>query len=174
MKLAAVSYASGDGETTDALLRDVAQALRARGYSLAGTVQWNAVTPGAGRCDMELEDLSSGERHATAAKGPRLPQTCKLDAAALEDVAGLVAARIKPGLDLVIINRFGKQEIAGAGFRPIIEAAVANDVPVLTTVNRALSADWEAFAGGTSAILAPSKDAVTAWCMSILANRSSP
>ncbi len=168
MNLAAIAYPSGDGERTDALLRTVAHDLRTRGYNLAGTVQWNASRPGAMRCDMELEDLSTGERHATASNAPRRPQTCKLDATALEDVAGLVASRIRPGLDLVIVNRFGKQESAGAGFRPIIEAAVASGVPVLTSVNRALVKEWEAFAGGMSAMLDPSNAAVTAWCASVL------
>lgn len=172
MKLAAIAYEAGEGEIADAILREAAQFLRSRGLKLAGTVQWNAATEGRGRCAMELEDLASGRRYSTAVDGPLAPQSCKLDASALEDVAGHVAGSLEPNVDFVIINRFGKQETAGAGFRPIIEAAVANDLPVLTAHNRAYGNDWAAFAGGASSELPPALDAVVAWCEAVLSSAS--
>lgn len=164
MKLATIAYEAGAGEAADAVLRDVANNLRSRGYRLAGTVQWNAPPEAESRCEMELEDLATGRRYSTAVKGPRQAQACRLDSSALEDVAGLVASSIAAGLDLVIINRFGKQEISGAGFRAIIEAAVANEVPVLTALNWTYAKDWQAFAGDVSTILEPELVSVQAWC----------
>lgn len=171
MKLATIAYDAGEGELADALLRDLAHRLRDRGLKLAGAVQWNAPQPGGSRCDMELEDLATGRRFSTAVdKAPGAP-SCRLDASALEDVAGFVASSISPALDLVIVNRFGKQEIAGNGFRAVIEAAVVNELPVLTAVNRTYSGDWAAFAGAECAQLDADPSALETWCRAVLPDK---
>lgn len=163
MKLAAICYAPGQGEAVDVLLRETAEALRARGVKLGGAIQWNRPSETHSRCDMELEDLASGRRINASDKG-RAANGCRLDAWALEDAAGLVAASITPAVDLVIVNRFGKQEATGQGFRATIEAAIANDLPVLTSLNTAHQAAFDAFTGGVADILAPDADAVRQWC----------
>ena len=168
MKLATIAYEAGDGEQADALLRDLAHSLRAKGFRLAGAVQWNAPELGGSRCEMELEDLATGKRYSTAVDKAAGAPTCRLDASALEDVAGIVASTISPELDLVIVNRFGKQEIAGNGFRAVIEAAVVNELPVLTAINRAYSKDWAEFAGDDCAELSTDPALLNAWCAAVL------
>ena len=122
MKIAAIGYVHGQGDAVDALLCEVAAALKAEGVKLAGAVQWNVERVGRSRCDMLLEDLATGRR-IDASDINRASTGCRLDAWALEDAAGLVASSIMPGVGLVIMNRFGKQEVAGQGFRAAIEAA---------------------------------------------------
>lgn len=171
MKLAAITYVAGGGDGVDRLLRGVAHDLRAKGFKLAGAVQWNEPKDGDTRCAMVLEDLATGERLDVSAEPSNDPHACRLNAYALEEVAGRVAGSIGPGVDLVILNRFGKQEAARAGFRAIIEAAVANDLPVLTGLNAAHRPLWQDFTGGASDELAPAADAVQAWCSGVLPAR---
>jgi hypothetical protein len=56
---------------------------------------------------------------------------CRLDPAALEAAVGLVEARLDPNVDLLIINKFGKHEADGRGFRTVIAAALDLEIPVL-------------------------------------------
>ncbi|MEQ1719279.1 MAG: DUF2478 domain-containing protein [Hyphomicrobium sp.] len=179
MKLAAISYQAGEGGAIDAILREVAADLRQQGFKIAGAVQWNEPAKEAGsgdtRCDMVLEDLATGQRFDVSAGQSPDPHACRLNSHALEHVAGLVASSIGPGIDLVILNRFGKQEAARAGFRAIIEAAVANDLPVLTGLNRAHSALWKDFTGDAAADITPSAEAIRAWWSGVRAEkRGSP
>lgn len=171
MKLAAITYEAGKGDGVDSLLRDVAHKLRAKGFKLAGAVQWNEPMPGQSRCAMVLEDLATGERLDVSAEQSNDPHACRLNAYALEEVAGRVAGSIGPGVDLVILNRFGKQEAARAGFRAIIEAAVANELPVLTGLNAAHRPLWQDFTGGASDELKAESGAVYGWCSGVLSVR---
>lgn len=165
MKVAAIVYGAGQSEIIDRLLIDVAHRLKATGLKLAGSVQWNSGE----RCGMNLEDLASG-RQLNASLPPAQPG-CRLDTSALEDAAGLAAISIEPGLDLVIVNRFGKEEAAGRGFRAVIESAVAKDLPVLTSLRSELCPSFDDFTGEDRVYLAPSQDAVERWCEDVLSHR---
>ena len=52
---------------------------------------------------MERGDLATGRRFFADACPGANADTCRLDETALEDVAGLIASSIGPGIDLVII-----------------------------------------------------------------------
>lgn len=171
MKLAAVSYDAGAGDAVDTLLAQLSRELRGRGYKLAGAVQWNEPRPGDSRCAMVLEDLATGERLDVSAAPNSDPRACRLNSYALEEVAGRVAASIGPGVDLVILNRFGKQEAARAGFRAIIEAAVNHDLPVLTGLNVAHKGLWEAFTTGEGDYLNADAPALNAWALAAIADK---
>lgn len=163
MKLAAVAYDVGEADAVDALLRQVAHALRGEGRKLAGTVQWNEARPNTHKKAMVLENLASGQRLDISADASPDPAACRMNSYALEGVAGLVAGTITPGLDLVILNRFGKQEAARGGFMAVIEAAIVNDLPVLTGLNRAHLGHWREFTSGEAVLLAPDAGEVRAW-----------
>lgn len=164
MKLATVHYDSGEGQRVDALLSETALHLRGRGWRIAGTVQANDPRPDGCRCKMTLIDLASGERiNATENRGP-LARGCQLDTAALEQAVGLAISSLTPAIDLVIINRFGKREAEGKGFRPLIEAAVELDIPVLIGVNRSQRAAWHIFSGEAGTTLDPDAEAIRGWC----------
>jgi len=164
MRVAAIPYEAGEGEAVDALLRALAAEMRAKGLKLAGAVQWNEAKPGQTRCDMVLEDLATGTRYDVSASQRGDEKACRLNSHALEDVAGVVASSIGPGLDLVVLNRFGKQEAAKGGFRAVIEAAIANEIPVITAFNSAHGTLWQQFTGGEGSFLAADKTALRDWC----------
>ncbi len=163
MNIAAVIYPPGQAQALDAVFCDVAAALRARGIVLAGTIQRNTATAGNACANMMLQDLVSSIIFNISVPAEHKTESCSLDPAALEDVAGRVAATLGPAIELVIVNRFGKQEVAGCGLRSVIEQAVAGDIPLLTALCETHLAEWEAFAGSDWARLELSEDSILGW-----------
>jgi hypothetical protein len=78
-----------------------------------------------------------------------------------------VAATLDPGAaaDILIVNTFGKQEIAGRGFRPLIAAALLRDLPVLTAVNPRNLPAFLAFSGGLALPVSADPEALRLWCL---------
>lgn len=168
MKLAAIKYDGSGGALVDDVLAEAARILKDNGVTVAGAIQWNEPVPGRRRCRMTLEDLTSGRRIVTSEdRGPHA-RGCHLNASALEEAAMLAASSIEPGVDLVVINRFGKQEAEGRGFRQAIEAAILLERPVLVGLSETNRASWEIFTGNEAEYLPCSFEAVLSWCGSAL------
>lgn len=168
MKLA-YTMAPGRGDT-DLVLERLATELAARGLRCCGTVQINSERCDAGPCDMDVRVLPDvAVLRISQDLGPQA-RGCRLDPAALETAVGLVAASLSSGADLLIVNKFGKHEAEGRGFRDVIAQAVATDVPVLVGLNALNRLAFEAFAEGL-AIQLPSDPAVLmAWVKEVTAN----
>ncbi|MBY6092239.1 DUF2478 domain-containing protein [Maritimibacter alkaliphilus] len=154
--------AAGQGEA-DELIRAVAARLRGQGLRLAGAVQVNLETDPAHKCMMDLHILSGTEVVRISQDLGTLAQGCRLDPEGLERAVGLVQAALAEGADLVIVNKYGKQEIGGRGFRPVINEALGAGVPVLTAVNPDNIAAFEEYAEGMGEALPPEEDAVLDW-----------
>lgn len=158
-----VVYPEGDGEKADDILRTVAQQLKAGAVRLAGAIQRNTENPQYCRCDMTLEDLAGGRLvDISEDLGPG-SSGCRLNSAALEEIVGLVCASLDQGADLLIVNKFGKREAEGAGFRAAIEAALARNIAVLVAVNSGNQQAWEEFSGGLDVRLPLDPDAIIGW-----------
>ncbi|MGE5266802.1 MAG: DUF2478 domain-containing protein [Deltaproteobacteria bacterium] len=173
MRVAAVIYGMGEAERVDRELSGLADRLRQAGYALAGAVQHNTVETSSPCSDMVLEDLATGQRLEISTPLSRDGGGCRLDATALEGATGIISAAIDHPVDLVIVNRFGKQEIMGNGLRSMMEAAVARDIPLLTAVNGAHRSAWDEFAAGLADILPPDAAAIERWCHAVLPVKSS-
>lgn len=63
--------------------------------------------------------------------------------------------------DLVILNKFGKQEAEGRGFREALAGAVAEGIPVLVGLNALNKAAFETFAAGLPTECPPTLEALT-------------
>lgn len=149
----------------DALLSGLAQDLGGRGWRLAGAVQMNHVFDPARPCHMDLHLLSgSGVVRISQDLGAG-SSGCRLDAQSLEEVVGLVAGALQARPQLLIVNKFGKQEVEGRGFRPLIGEALQMGVPVITSVSQINRAGFEAFAEGIAEPLAPDPQELVAWCL---------
>lgn len=163
MNIAALLYEGDQGSAVDTLLADVALHLRAAGWKLAGAVQSPAATRNS-RCEMTLEDLATGTCiEAADPLGPSV-SGCRLDTGALEDSVGLAVSSLDPDTKLVVINRFGKRETEGHGFRSMIENAVVLDVPILVGVKRMHLDAWTRFVGEEPLLLPPNQDDILRWC----------
>ncbi|MEL7184080.1 MAG: DUF2478 domain-containing protein [Pseudomonadota bacterium] len=146
----------------DPLLADVAQVLLAEGLRVVGIVQVNQDRDDGARCDMDAVVLPDGPKiRISQSLGPAA-RGCRLDPAGLERAVGETQARLAQA-DLLILNKFGKQEVAGRGMRPLIAEAVARGVPVLTGVNSLNLEGLQAFAEGIAVEVMPDVDALAAW-----------
>ena len=94
---------------------------------------------------------------------------CRLDPDGLETAVGLVETTLERRPRLLILNKFGKAEIEGRGFRPLIGQALEQGIPVLMGL-KALNRDgFDAFAQGMAQTLPADLDAVLAWSRAIAA-----
>lgn len=156
--LAALVYEKG--ETPDIILRNFAARLSAQGVRAIGVVQ---VGSNCVESKLSVLLLHSGEELSLMHEAGRCATGCRLDVNRLSEAERRVAAALQEGADLVIINRFGKQEREGKGFARLIEQALSSDIPVVIAVSSQRFADWIHFADGMSVRLACDKEALDAW-----------
>ncbi|EIE50798.1 DUF2478 domain-containing protein [Salipiger aestuarii] len=152
----------------DRLIGEAAQALCDRGLRLAGAVQVNRdIGPGR-KCAMNLHSLSGGGVVRISQDLGARSQGCRLDPDGLERAVGLAQAALTRGADLFVVNKFGKQEIAGRGFRPLINEALTMGLPVLTAVSAGNLAAFESYADGFGTRLSADLAAVLAWAVTVI------
>lgn len=153
---------AGKRGATDSFLYDIAETLAAQGLRLAGAIQSNPERAGRGPCDMELRVLPDGPLiRISQSLGPG-SSGCRLDAGALEAAVAEVQARMA-GADLLLINKFGKQEAAGRGMVPLISRALEDGIPVLVGLNALNAPAFAEFAGDMAQELPAERDAVLHW-----------
>ncbi|NOD28761.1 MULTISPECIES: DUF2478 domain-containing protein [Ruegeria] len=152
-----------DRGATDRLLSAVAERLLASGSKLAGVVQTNTECADSSKCDMDLRVLPDGETIRISQSLGTQSRGCRLDPAALEQAVGYVTASLEGAPQLLIINKFGKHESDGRGFRPVIGEALAMDIPVLVGVNGLNEEKFQTFADGAAEALPADLDAIEAW-----------
>jgi hypothetical protein len=155
--LAALVYEAD--QDPDAILREFATDLNARGFRVVGLVQ-------AGQCaDSSLSAvlIHSGEKVLLAQDFNPTASGCRLDLGRLQNVGERVAEALAAGADLLIINRFGKREREGKGLGHLIERAVGTDIPVVIAVSSQRFADWIKFADGMCVKLRCERDALREW-----------
>ncbi|WP_417845104.1 DUF2478 domain-containing protein [Thalassospira sp.] len=150
----------------DRLLEELAARLMAEGAKLAGVVQINAEREGAHHCDMLVQVLPQGPQFDISQKLGNGSRGCRLDVSALEQAVASVQAFLdqNPDIDLLIINKFGKHEAFGRGFRDLIAEILSRDVPVLLGVNPMNRPAFDEFAGGTAVELDANEAAIYQWC----------
>jgi hypothetical protein len=137
-----------DAAGADRVLARLAMAILERDVGLAGLVQHNAPRPGRSRCDMVLEDLGSGRHVAISQdRGPEA-RGCMLDVGQLLAASLMVEESLANKPRLVILNKFGKSEAEGGGFRPLISAVLGSGIPLVIAVPWRNIESWRAFAGG--------------------------
>ncbi len=147
----------------DRLLAATADTLQAQGWRLAGAIQDN-IDYGEGRdCDMDLRILGDDGPtiRISQSLGPSAT-ACRLDSGALALAVGRAETALAQGADLVIVNKFGKQECFGRGFRDFIAEALAQGIPVLLSVPSEQLPGFQEFAGDLAEPVA--RDAIMDWC----------
>ncbi|WP_171173881.1 DUF2478 domain-containing protein [Ruegeria sp. HKCCD8929] len=161
-----------DRGATDRLLSAVAERLLARDVFLAGVVQTNTECADSSKCDMDLRVLPAGETIRISQSLGSQSRGCRLDPAALEQAVAYVTASLDAGPDLLIVNKFGKHEADGRGFRPVIGEALARDIPVLVGVNGLNEEKFLAFTDGAAQQVPADIDAIERWLDQITAERN--
>lgn len=165
MKIA-YTMAPGRGDT-DQLLCTLAQNLATLGYRTCGTVQINTER-GAHPCDMDVRVLPDGPVLRISQNLGRDAKGCRLDPSTLETAVGLVEMRLEPGVDVLIVNKFGKHEADGRGFRTVIADALSREIPVLVGVNSLNLNAFQKFVGTEATQLEPSGKVLISWLQAVL------
>lgn len=160
-RFAAVIYRPEDD--VDTLLTEFALGLQRRGLRLGGIVQVNGKDADGRKADMQALDLSTGQRISLWQALGSGAVSCKLNPAGLAEAAVAVGRAIGQDLDLIVINKFSKQEAAGKGLRSEFADAILSGVPVLTAVPEASLAAWIEFTGDRGTTLLCAREVVEGW-----------
>lgn len=147
---------------TDRLIAALAEMLQARGVEVAGTVQTNRAREGAVHTDMDLWLLPNGPEIRISQVLGEGSTGCRLDAGALEGAVAEVARRLA-GADVLIVNKFGRQETDGRGFRSLLGDALEQGIPVIIGVNPDYLSAFEEFSAGFAERLPNDQAAILAW-----------
>lgn len=160
-----LAYVTSDKRgLTDRVLGDAARLIAQAGLRPAGVVQTNIARPQRFHCDMDLHVLPDGPVINITQDLGANARGCRLDAGALEAAVADVSARLKEGADLLILNKFGKHEAEGRGFRSVIAEALGLGIPVVLGVN-ALNLDaFLTFVAGLAEELPADPAAIAGWC----------
>jgi nucleoside-triphosphatase THEP1 len=143
-----------EGRDVDPVMGRIADLLVYEGLQLAGFIQYNQPRSGRRRCDMVLQELASGEIISISQDRGPLARGCHLDVSELLRGMGLARQALARKPDLLLINKFGKSEGEGGGFRPLIADAIDLEVPVLVAVPWRNIDNWRLFSGDLSTEIA--------------------
>jgi len=156
--LAALVY--GQHEDPDGILFAFAADLAARGYRAVGLVQRGHHHLDAGLSALLLhtgEELQLLQDIATCPAGSRL------DTGRLRDAGARMEHAIDRGADVMIVNRFGRQELEGRGLCSMIERAAVKDIPVIIAVPVHRFAGWIRYVDGMCVKLRCDRNALDEW-----------
>lgn len=151
-KLAAVVY--DDGVAIDALLATFAGELASAGVDVCGILQMPPEERElASKTPMRVRDVETGDIIPICQDLGPGAEGCSLDPARLAEAAARLRRAASRPSQLLIISKFGKQEVEGGGFRDEIAYAVVEGRTVLIAVKRSVLDDWLEFTGGAGTLL---------------------
>jgi hypothetical protein len=156
--LAALVYT--EGENPDDVLHEFASDLNESGHLAVGIVQL-----GRHRIDADLSAtlIPTGEQLRLHQNLAHDPARCRLDIERLTNAGERIARTLDEGGDILIVNRFGRQERKGGGLAHLIERALDADIPVVIAVPSHYFADGITFAGGMTVKLRCDRKSLDAW-----------
>ena len=147
----------------DAVLSASVELLRSNGVRVAGLFQRFAEPLPGGKRSMYVEDLSSGERiRLDLPRGPEA-SGCNLDPDGLNRAACAPRSAISQRPDVLMVNRFGKQEAEGHGMRAELAEAVSSGLPTVIAIHQSLVGEWGKFLGKPGHLLQPEPTDIVNW-----------
>ena len=147
----------------DLFLSRLADRLQQAGWRTCGVVQTNTDRGEANPCDMDVRVLPDGPVIRISQSLGAQARGCRLDPSALEQAVALVTGRLSRGADVLIINKFGKHEAEGRGFRDLIAEAMALSIPVIVGVNGLTLDAFLGFAGDMAVQVGSDPALLEAW-----------
>ncbi len=147
------------------LLADFAADLAARGWRVGGLVQRTFRGPDGFKQKIVATELDTGRKVTLAVyKGDRTKESaCGFDTAALAEATGAVRRAVAERMDIIIIEKFSRQETDGEGLLDEILGAMAEGIPTLTLVSAEVLEDWTRFTGGLAQLVPAERKALWRW-----------
>ena len=154
------------GQDIDPLLRDVVSKLKSAKIRIAGFLQLSDQQTETCADTLSVQDIETGL--TTKISQPLGPgaRGCRLNPVAMAEAASSLMTKLENSPHLLVLNRFGRGEIEGGGFRQVIERAVELGVPVLIAVRDPYTEGLKEFCGGYSEPLPQDHRSVVGWCVS--------
>jgi hypothetical protein len=146
----------------------LAKDLKGLGIRTCGTVQINSDHADSGHCDMDVQVLPDGPILRISQTLGKESRGCRLDPAMLEQAVGLCEAELSNDPHILIVNKFGKHEADGRGFRTLIAEALQRGTPVLVGLNALSMEAFEKFSQGIAVRLQPDISDLRGWVESVL------
>jgi hypothetical protein len=156
--LAALVYT--ENQDPDETLREFASDLKETGYRAVGIVQLGRHYPDA---SLSATLVPSGEQFRLYQESNAYSSGCRLNVGQLKCVGERIAKTLDDGADILIVNRFGRQEREGKGLAHLIAHALGSDIPVVIAVPSHHFSDWITFAGGMTVKLHCNRESLDAW-----------
>jgi hypothetical protein len=156
--LAALVYA--ESQDPDEILHEFASGLNANGHRAVGIIQLGRHHPDA---SLSATLVPTGEQLRLFQTMDACSAGCRLDVGQLMGAGERIARTLDEGADILIVNRFGRQEREGKGLAYLIAHALSADVPVVVAVPSHHFADWITFAGGMTVKLHCDRESLDGW-----------
>lgn len=153
--VAALVY--GQEDDPDVLLRTFARRLIEEGFDVLGVVQRRSGIDVGSPSPVKFVLLPDEESREDGVDS----------AIRLEDVAARLASALRRRPDLLVLNRYGSMEVAGAGLLDVLSVAIELEIPVVIAVPEALFGKWLNLANGLAVRLQPNLDALNRWWRSL-------
>ncbi len=147
----------------DELLDRFAAELRRRGFRVGGVVQRNYGAGDDCADRMELVDVATGKAFNISQNLGRESQSCRVDPSGVADASQALRRAIEERADLLVVNKFAGLEAHGKGLADELLSAIAEGIPVLTSVGSRYLNEWQGFTGGFTTLLSPDEDALWRW-----------
>lgn len=157
-----------DGNTDiNLLLENVVQKMQADNFRVQGYLQKEIMKPDRCQCDTYLENLANGAKLQISQDLGNGAKGCKLDNSMLVQLSEIALKDLDEIPELLIVNRFGRSEAEGHGFRQVIEKAFGLGIPILTAVKDLYLEDWRKFSGELGLELAADESEIITWVNSM-------
>lgn len=171
-KLAAIRFNRDDH--IGAILKSVVDRGRDQGLRIEGYLQ-TELPDEASCCSLTyLEGIASGDKVRISQALGSGSTGCRLDPQALAEASGTLLRDLDTKPDLLVVNRFGRGEAEGHGFRSAIEKAFAMGIPVLTAVRDDYLDEWRSFGAEYAAELPARTEDVSDWCDAVTVPVATP
>ncbi|MCK5167149.1 MAG: DUF2478 domain-containing protein, partial [Rhodospirillaceae bacterium] len=110
-------------------------------------------------------EIDSGKR--IPIKTPHLKSTpagtCLLEISMLAECSSAITRALSGDFDIVVIEKFGRQEAKGEGLIDEIMAALVSDTPAIIALPEIYQTEWNNITGGHIEIISADIDAMLAW-----------
>ena len=159
--VAAIRFSKG--MDIDRLLSEIATAAGRAGIRFGGLFQVATGGLALQATSVKVVDLFTGDRYEIWEPRGRWAKGCRLDEDGLAAAEAAVLRSIDAGIDLLLLNRFGRAESKGRGLVNCFSKALEQGVPILTAVREPFDVAWAEFHGGLAASLSPETDAALEW-----------
>ena len=110
-------------------------------------------------------EIDSGKR--IPIKTPHLKSTpagtCLLEISMLAECSSAITRALSGDFDIVVIEKFGRQEAKGEGLIDEIMAALISDTPAIIALPQSYQTEWNHMTGGDIEIIPPNINAMLEW-----------